>query len=228
MDDATQVLRLLILAVPVAWAAWTVTREEVFREVREACAARSRECRLLVQRKFFYLFTCEYCFSHWVALGLDLAFQFRLVFDDWRGYVVGYAALVWTANVYMSLYQRVRVDIRKDRAAAARAEQAAGGPRAARPAAAGGGCRCRHTRAAHSTPAAPAGRSRSGVVSQFAACGIARRCRRRRTETLPARGASGPHALRRCTTTAGVLALTRAARRGEWWVEVRPRRDAPA
>src|SRR4051812_15540077 len=131
MEDLSQVVRLLILAVPVAWLAWTVTREEVFREAREFCADRSRTCRRLVSRKFFYLFTCEYCFSHWAALGLQFVFHLRLVFDDWRGYVVGFAALVWTANVYMSLYQRLRVDIREGRAEAARAERAAGDARAA-------------------------------------------------------------------------------------------------
>jgi hypothetical protein len=123
MDEVSQVVRLLVLAVPVAWVAWTATKEEVFREVREYCADRSRTCRRLVHRKFFYLFTCEYCFSHWVALGFQLVFRFPMAFDDWRGYLVGYAALVWVANVYMSLYQRLRVDIRRERAEADRTEQ---------------------------------------------------------------------------------------------------------
>jgi len=126
MELLVDVLRLILLALPVAWVAWTVTKEEVFREVREACEHRSRTCRRLLHRKFFYLFTCEYCFSHWAALGLQFVFHFRLVFDDWRGYLVGFAALVWVANLYMSLYQRLRVDVRKDRAVAARAEREAG------------------------------------------------------------------------------------------------------
>jgi hypothetical protein len=128
MEDLSQVVRMLVLAVPVAWVAWTVTREEVFRELREACEDRSRTCRRLLHRKFFYLFTCEYCFSHWVAFGFQVVFQFRLAFDDWRGYLVGYAGLVWTANVYMTLYQRLRVDIRKDRAVADRAAREAAAP----------------------------------------------------------------------------------------------------
>ena len=122
MAELEQVVRLLILAVPVAWLAWTVTKEEVFREARDYCVKQSRECRRLLHRKFFYLFTCEYCFAHWCALGLQFVYHFKLAFDDWRGYAVGFAALVWTANVYMSLYQRLRVDIRKDRAVADRAE----------------------------------------------------------------------------------------------------------
>ena len=131
MTELVQILHLLLLAIPVAWVAWTVTKEEVFREVREYCVARSKDCRTLAQRKLFYLFTCEYCFSHWVTLGFQFLFQLKLVFDDWRGYVVGFAALVWTANVYMSLYQRVRVDIRKERAVADHTEQQVGARRAA-------------------------------------------------------------------------------------------------
>ena len=124
MEEVGQLVRLAILAVPVAWLSWTVTKEEVFREAREFCERRSRECRGVLRRKFFFLFTCEYCFSHWVALAFQLAFDFRMAFADWRGAVVGFAALVWTANVYMSLYQRLRVDIRKERVVANRVERA--------------------------------------------------------------------------------------------------------
>jgi hypothetical protein len=131
MELLVDVLRLLVLALPVAWVAWTFTKEEVFREVREFCADRSQTCRHLAARKFFYLFTCEYCFSHWCALGLQFVYQFKLVFDDWRGYLVAYAGLVCLANAYMSLYQRVRVDIRKERATADKTEIDVGRRRAA-------------------------------------------------------------------------------------------------
>lgn len=46
--------------------------------------------------------------------------RFRLAFDDGRGYVVGFAARAWTANVDTSPYQPLRVDIREGRAGAAR------------------------------------------------------------------------------------------------------------
>ena len=58
---------LFILPIPIACIAWTVTHEEVFREPRDWCAAKSKSSRRLVARKFFYLFTCEYCFSHYVT-----------------------------------------------------------------------------------------------------------------------------------------------------------------
>ena len=118
MDELFQVLKMLILAIPIAWAAWTVTHEEILREVRDYCSDRSKSCRWIVERKFFYLFTCEYCFSHWCTLFFQTIFQFKMIFDDWRGYVVSIPALVWTANVYMNLYLLTRVDIRKEKAVA--------------------------------------------------------------------------------------------------------------
>jgi len=92
-----------------------VTHEEVFREPREFCVEQSQRCRRLVQRKFFYLFTCEYCFSHYVTLFFLIITRYKLLFPDWRGYLVGGFALVWVANQYMSLYNRLRVDIKGEK-----------------------------------------------------------------------------------------------------------------
>src|SRR4051812_45760115 len=110
-----QVVWLLVLAAPVAVVSWTVTHEEVFREPREFCADRSRECRSLIARKFFYLFTCEYCFSHYVTLFFLALTDFRLLVADWRGLVISLFALVAVANVYMSAYSRLRVEIRHEK-----------------------------------------------------------------------------------------------------------------
>ena len=115
MDLLTQVGTLFVLAIPVACVAWTVTHEEVFREPREFCQSRSQDCPRLAQRKFFYLFTCEYCFSHYVAIFFLILTHFHLLFDDWRGYVIAGFSLVWVANQYMSLYNRLRLDIRAER-----------------------------------------------------------------------------------------------------------------
>ena len=114
-DPQRQLFSLFVLAIPIASIAWTVTHEEVFREPREWCAARSRSCQRLLARKLFYLFTCEYCFSHYVsALFLWIA-DYKLLFDDWRGYLVAGFSLVWVANVYMSLFGRLRLDIKEER-----------------------------------------------------------------------------------------------------------------
>ena len=106
---------LLVLAMPIASIAWTVTHEELFREPREYFLQRSQHDRSAVSRKFFYLFTCEFCLSHWVTLGVILMTPFRLVFDDWRGDIVAGFALVWIANHYMGLYGRLRLGIKSER-----------------------------------------------------------------------------------------------------------------
>jgi hypothetical protein len=115
MTLGLQIAWLFILAVPIACVAWTVTHEEVLREPREYCLKKSESCRRLLQRKFFYLFTCEYCFSHYVTLIFLIITRYKLLYTDWRGYLIGGFALVWVANQYMSLYGRLRLDIKRER-----------------------------------------------------------------------------------------------------------------
>ena len=115
MSRSLQVAVLFLLAIPVACVAWTVTHEEVFREPREFCVRKSQSCRRWYQRKFFYLFTCEYCFSHYVAAFFLLVTRFKLLYEDWRGYLLALFALVWVANQYMSLYNRLRLDIKSEK-----------------------------------------------------------------------------------------------------------------
>lgn len=115
MELTTQIIWLFVLAIPIACIAWTVTHEEVFREPREFCVKKSQEGETLLTRKFFYLFTCEYCFSHYVTIFMLVLTKYTLLFNDWRGYIIGGFALVWIANVYMSLYALIKVDIKKER-----------------------------------------------------------------------------------------------------------------
>ncbi len=115
MDERTQMLWLFVLAAPVACVAWTVTHEEVFRELHTWCEQKSRTCRPLLARKFFYLFTCEYCFSHYVSAAVVWMTGFRLLVPGWRGAILAWFTLVWVANVYMSLFGRLRLDIKRER-----------------------------------------------------------------------------------------------------------------
>jgi hypothetical protein len=115
MGLGQQVAWLFILALPVACIAWTVTHEEIFREWQEYCRERSQHCKSLLARKFFYPWQCEYCFSHYVTVALLVITRYKLLYDDWRGYVIAGFALVWVANQYMSLYAHIRLDIRKER-----------------------------------------------------------------------------------------------------------------
>ena|ERR1700676_64874 len=109
-----QICWLLILAIPVACVSWTVTHEEAFREPRDYCERRSQNGSL-VTRKFFYLFTCEYCFSHYAALAFLLLTHFHLLLDDWRGYLIAGFSLVWVANLYMSFFGWLRTGLKKEK-----------------------------------------------------------------------------------------------------------------
>ena len=112
-----QILGLFILAIPIATVARTVVFEEVFREPREFCQRKSQTCRSAAARKFFYLFTCEYCFSHWVTLVVLLVTHYKLMYDDWKGSLVAFFSLVFVANSYLNLYARLRVDITSEKKA---------------------------------------------------------------------------------------------------------------
>lgn len=109
------IIWLFILAIPIACIAWTVTHEEVFREPREYCIQCSKEGKTILGRKFFYLFTCEYCFSHYVTALMLFITQYQLLFADWRGYLIAGFSLVWIANVYMSLYNVIKIDIKGEK-----------------------------------------------------------------------------------------------------------------
>ena len=105
---------LLLLAIPIACISWTVTHEEVFREPRDYCKEKSQKEGSLPKRKFFYLFTCEYCFSHYVTAAILLISRFQLLYAGWRGYLFSEFALVFVANVYMSLFNRLRLEIKHE------------------------------------------------------------------------------------------------------------------
>lgn len=111
----TQIFELFLLSIPIACVAWTITHEEIFKEPREYCLGRCKDSKTIVERKFFYLFTCEYCFSHYVTIFFIFFTDYRLLILDWRGYVIALFSLVWIANVYMSLFALIRQDVKKEK-----------------------------------------------------------------------------------------------------------------
>jgi len=137
-------VRLAILGIPTAVVTWTVTHEEVLREFQDWCGQRAKSRKPLYQRKFFYLLTCEYCLSHYIsAIFLGIT-RFQILLSGWRGYLLAWLTTVWLANVYMSLYGRLRLDIRHEhlqiKTKEARTDGAAQGrnqPQAQEPATAG-------------------------------------------------------------------------------------------
>lgn len=40
--------------------------------------------------------------------------RFKLLYADWRGYLISLFALVWVANQYMSIYNHIRLDIKHE------------------------------------------------------------------------------------------------------------------
>jgi len=110
-----QLIWLFVLAIPIACISWTVTHEEVFKEPREYCTRRSTDSKTLFTRKIFYLFTCEYCFSHYVTLLFIVLTNYKLLVNNWFGYLIALFSLVWIANVYMGLFGLIRQDIKKEK-----------------------------------------------------------------------------------------------------------------
>ena len=116
MPIAEQIYWLVILSIVVACISWTITQEDIFRGWREGLERRSKTAHSPIARKFYYVFTCEYCFSHWVSLAFVAGTQFQLLLPDWRGYIIAFFAVVLIANVYLNLYARLRVDITREKA----------------------------------------------------------------------------------------------------------------
>jgi len=110
-----QILWLFILAIPIACISWTVTQEEIFRECKEYFTEKSQHHRLLFVRKFCFLFTCEYCFSHYVTIAFLFITDYKLLMEDWRGYIIAGFSLVWMANIYMNFYGLLRQEIKKEK-----------------------------------------------------------------------------------------------------------------
>jgi uncharacterized membrane protein len=111
----SEIITLFVLAIPIACVAWTVTHEEIFREPREYCSDRSSSAASFLSRKFFYIFTCEYCFSHYVTILFLIITGYKLLYADWKGYVVAFFSLVFVANIYMGFFGKVKLGVRKDR-----------------------------------------------------------------------------------------------------------------
>jgi hypothetical protein len=110
-----EIITLFILAIPIACIAWTVTHEEIFREPRDYCSGRSESSSSAVARKFFYVFTCEYCFSHYVTILFLIITRYKLLYTDWKGYVVAFFSLVFVSNIYMGLFGKVKLGVTKER-----------------------------------------------------------------------------------------------------------------
>ena len=109
-----QAFWLFVLALPVATSRGPsrTKRSSASRASGRRTAAATAAS--VLARKFYYICTCEYCFSHYVAAGFIALTEFHLLLTDWRGYLIAWFAVVAVANLYMSLFGRLRVDIKSE------------------------------------------------------------------------------------------------------------------
>lgn len=128
----TQVVWLFVLAMPIACISWTWTHEEIFREVHAFLMRASVEAPNFILRKLSYALTCEFCFSHYVAIAFLVLTDFRLLRPDWTGLVIAGFSLVWIANIYMPILALLRADLKKEKAIADREKGAPEAPAAAK------------------------------------------------------------------------------------------------
>lgn len=123
----TQFATLCLLALPVACVSWTVTNEEIFKEFRDRLKSICSKSNSLIIKKLCYLPTCHYCFSHYVAGVFTWFADFRFLSDRQDvGYCLSLFSLVLVANVYLTLYNILRVILRWSKALADEREEIVG------------------------------------------------------------------------------------------------------
>lgn len=121
------------LAVPVAIIVRAFTTEEIFRQPREFCAQQHQHyddltangaqrfagrLRYLLLAKLCYVPTCDFCFSFWVSLVVVWIAEYSMYYNGWRGFALATFVVMGVANVYLSGFSHLRVDLRKERAVA--------------------------------------------------------------------------------------------------------------
>lgn len=109
MELLVQILWLFLLAIPISCITWTITHEELFKEVMDYLRTKSENEPDLLKKKLYYVCTCEYCLSHYITAFFLLLTGYTLLFSDWRGYLISFFSLVWIANIYMSLFASIRI-----------------------------------------------------------------------------------------------------------------------
>lgn len=61
------------------------------------------------------MLNCEYCFSHYITIAILFLTGYKLLFTGWVGYLVSGFSLVWIANIYMGLYNMIRINLKKEK-----------------------------------------------------------------------------------------------------------------
>lgn len=113
----SQVVPLVVLAIPTSWMTWVWTKEEVFREPQEWLKGKKREHegkndRTFALYKACYMLTCETCFSHYPAMFFVWYLGLELLAGGFTGW---FLAVMFTAaceNIILTRYGTARVEKR--------------------------------------------------------------------------------------------------------------------
>ena len=124
-----ELVTLCMVAIPVACASWTITKEEIFREFREWCKCSSDKAAGIKNRmlkwtvcKAMYLPRCYYCTSFYTTEFFLLLTGVKFVSPGWRGAVMAWFAIVFISQVYLTVFNLMRVALRHYQAVADLAE----------------------------------------------------------------------------------------------------------
>lgn len=97
---------------------------EVFREVRQDCQQQSTHGRgNFAPRILLCLYTVNIASATTRQPPHCSSRVSNFSFPDWRGYLLAFFALVWVANQYMSIYNRLRLDIKHEQVEITAGEQ---------------------------------------------------------------------------------------------------------
>ncbi len=99
----------LLLCAMVACITWTITKEEIFLEVREFFIRLKKDpTQSKLVRKLAYMPTCEYCTSHWVTLAV-----FAATGAPAGEFLWSFFPVVFGANVLMTIYAMLRAKLKE-------------------------------------------------------------------------------------------------------------------
>jgi hypothetical protein len=119
-----QVLLLFLLAIPVACASWTITHEEIFKELHEFCLHHSQSCKRIYQQILLCV-DVRILPESLCDAALLIITEYRLVYDSWRGYLMADLSIVWIANFYMAIFGRLRLELKSQKLEIAEGERRA-------------------------------------------------------------------------------------------------------
>jgi len=116
-----ELMMLAMLAIPAAFAAWTITQEEIFQDFREWLETACKD-RCYVAKKLAFLPTCYFCTGTWTGFFFLMLCPMKFVSQGIQGYLLAWFTLAAIEQVYLTSFHILRVLLRWARANADAAE----------------------------------------------------------------------------------------------------------